>query len=161
MTRRRRGPSWSGVAVAVVVMVVTAGCGGGGQTEAGRGPYTIYVHDDSLLPRGGSDALLGGTLVTRDGCVLLEQGDGAAYPVVWPSGTSIVDDDPFTLELRSGAQLTVGARVSGAGGSHPDYLRSVVEVDIADECRAATGEVRVFNPDEALDAEPTSQDQGA
>lgn len=152
MVRQSSGIPWARAALGVMVVIAVAGCGGGsGQSEVSRGRYTIYVHDDSLLPRGGDDALLQGTLVTRGGCVLLGQGDGAAYPVVWPTGTSIADDDPLTLELRSGQRVTVGESVTGAGGSHQADNQSVVKVDSADECRAETGEVYVFNPDVELD----------
>ena len=147
---RRR---WPCAASAIVLATVLAGCGDGGQSEVTRGPYTIYVHDDSLFPRGGNDALVGGTLITRGGCVLVGDENGAVYPVVWPSGTSIVDDDPLTLELGSGDQLTVGASVSGGGGTidPAEGSGSEVKVDIAQDCRSASGEVVVFNPDADVD----------
>lgn len=135
--------------VAATVVVVLVGCGG--QSEASLGGFTIYVHDASILPRGGSDAIPGGVLETRDGCVLLD-----GMPVVWPSGTSIVDEDPVTLELRSGQRLEVGQRVSGAGGTHPAGSESV-EVDVDAGCLAGAGpngdSVIVFNPDEELTVE--------
>jgi hypothetical protein len=136
--------------LAAVVVVAVAGCGSGGQSEVSRGQYTIYVHHGSLLPRGGADALLEGTLVTTGDCVHLETEAGAAHPVVWPSGTSIADDDPLTLRLGSGEKVTVGERVTGGGGVYDVGNRSVVRVDIAEECRAETGEVHVFNPDAEL-----------
>jgi hypothetical protein len=144
----KRARAW-GALLATGVLVL-AGCGASDQTEVSRGPYTIYIHGDSLLPRGGDDALIQGTVVTRNGCVLLGFGNGAAYPVVWPSGTSIVDDDPLTLRLRSGDQVTVGQTVRSGGGSH-DVASPMVTVDIADECRSATGEVLIFNPDGNID----------
>lgn len=149
---RRR---WLSASLAIVLAAVLAGCGDGGQAEVSRGRYTIYVHDDSLLPRGGDDALISGTLVTRGGCVLVGQENGTAYPVVWPSGTSIVDDDPLTLELGSGDQVTIGASVSGGGGvSDPvEGSAGMVKVDIAQDCRSASGEVIVFNPDADVDVE--------
>jgi len=142
MSPARRGLLGASLAVVVIVL---AGCGTGGQTTISRGSSTIYVHSGSLLPRGGDDALIEGTVVARDGCVLLGIGD-ATYPVVWPSGTSITDDDPLTLRLRSGDEVGVGGTVRGGGGSH-DVDSSMVTVDIADECRSATGEVVIFNPD--------------
>lgn len=140
-----------GVLLAAGVLVL-AGCGASDQTEATRGPYAIYVHGDSLLPRGGDDALIVGTVVTRDGCVLLGSGDGATYPVIWPSGTVITDDDPFTLTLRSGEQVIVGTEVSGGGGSH-NVDSPMVTVDITNECRSVTGEVVIFNPDGDIDVD--------
>lgn len=134
----------------IVALVVLAGCGDG-QSEEVSGEFSIYVHDSSPFSGGGSDALLEGTLVVRDGCVLLDSGE--VRPVVWPMGTSIVDDDPLTLELRSGERLQEGQRVSGGGGSHA-VNSEVVQVDIKAECfrgdRSAGGAVMVFNPDEEL-----------
>ena len=134
----------------LMVPVAFAGCSESGQTTASRGPHTIYVHGDSLLPRGGDDALIEGTVVARDGCVQLGLGNDDTYPVVWPSGTSIADDDPLTLRLRSGGQVTVGQTVRGGGGSH-DVASPMVTVDIAEQCRSTTGEVLIFNPDIDLD----------
>lgn len=147
-TIMKRARVW-GALLATGVLVL-AGCGASDQTEVSRGPYTIYIHGDSLLPRGGDDALIQGTVVTRNGCVLLGFGDGAAYPVIWPSGTVIADDDPLTLTLRSGEQVIVGSEVSGGGGSH-NLDSPMVTVDIADECRSTTGEVLIFNPDGNID----------
>lgn len=138
-----------GASLAVLVIAL-AGCGTGDQTAISRGSSTIYVHGGSLLPRGGDDALIEGTVVARDGCVLLGFGDDATYPVVWPSGTSITDDDPLTLRLQSGDEVGIGATVRGGGGSH-DVDSSRVTVDIAEKCRSATGEVVIFNPDDDID----------
>ena len=130
----------------LVLALALVGCGG--QSEVSGDDYTIFVHGGSLLPRGGEHALIEGTLATRDGCVLLEQeGFDIAYPVVWPSGTSIVREDPLTLELPSGEELAVGQAVSGGGGNH-DSSSGRVEVDIPAECVPETGEVAVFNPDD-------------
>lgn len=134
--------------LAVAAMSVLVGCGGG-QSDQRLGEFTIYVHGGSLLPRAGEDALIEGVLATREGCVLIERDDGDSYPVVWPSGTTIIDDDPLTLELPSGDHLEVGQRVSGGGGSH-DATSERVEVDIDASCLGDAGSVMVFNPDEKL-----------
>lgn len=143
-TISKRARLWGSLLVAGTL--VLSGCGDNGQTAIGRGQYTIYVHRDSILPRGGDDALVGGTVVTRDGCVLLSFGDGSTYPVIWPSGTVITDDDPLALTLRSGEQVVGGSTVSGGGGSY-NVDSPMVTVDIPNECRSVTGEVLIFNPD--------------
>jgi hypothetical protein len=150
MSPARRGLLGASLAVLVIVL---AGCGNGGQTTIGRGSSTIYVHGDSMLPRGGDDALIEGRVVARDGCVLLGFGGDATYPVIWPSGTSIANDDPLTLRLRSGDEVAVGRTVRGGGGSH-DVGSSMVTVDIAEKCRSATGEVMIFNPEGDIDVLP-------
>jgi hypothetical protein len=140
----------------VVVSVLALGLAGcGGQSEVERGEHTIYVHRGSLLPRGGEDALIEGTLVTRDGCVLIDQGGGfdIAFPVIWPSGTSIASEDPLTLRLRSGDELVVGQVVSGGGGYH-DAASDRVQVAIPAACVPETGEVAIFNPGADLTIDP-------
>lgn len=129
----------------LVMSLALASCGG--QSEVSGDGHAIFVHDRSLLPRGGDDALVRGRLVTRGRCVLLEDDEGVdiAYPVIWPSGTSIHSENPFTLRLKSAALITVGAVVSGGGGYH-QASSEIVEVDIPAECVPETGEVAVFNP---------------
>lgn len=141
--------------VAAVSVLALASCGGG-QSQESVGDFTIYVHDTSILPRGGEDSLLEGELVVRDGCALLARDSGERFPVVWPSGTSVGDEDSLTLELASGGRLEVGQRVSGGGGTHPASSERV-GVDIKNECFASEGPdsdlVMVFNPDEELTVE--------
>lgn len=134
--------------LAVVVACGVVACGG--QSEVNRGDYTIFVHGGSLLPRGGDDALVVGTLTTWSGCVLLQmEGFDHAYPVIWPSGTSIAGDDPLTLRLPSGEELTVGQAVSGGGGYY-QATSDQVDVDIPAQCLPESGEVAIFNPDGRL-----------
>jgi hypothetical protein len=134
------------ILLTLALALALVGCGG--QSEVSTDGTTIFVHGASLLPRGGEDALIEGRLVLRDGCVVLEpEGLGLAYPVIWPSGTSIVQVEPLTLELPSGDELAIGQVVSGGGGYH-DAASDRVEVDVPAECVPETGEVAVFNPDE-------------
>lgn len=108
------------------------------------------MHGGSLLPRGGDDALIEGTLAVREGCILLGlPGDPAAYPVVWPSGTSISNEDPLTLDLPGGDELGIGEVVSGGGGVH-HVTSARVEVDIPARCLPGSEEVIVYNPDDDL-----------
>lgn len=137
--------------LAVAVAIVLAGCSGA-QSEQRLGQFSIYVHGDSLLPRGGEDALLEGQLVARDGCVLLGGDPGTASAVIWPSGTSIIEVDPVTLRLPSGEHLKVGQRVSGGGGAH-DVASDRVEIDIDEACLTDSAEVLIFNPDDDLTTE--------
>lgn len=137
------------VMLVLILPLALAGCGG--QSEVAGDDYTIFVHGASLLPSGGTDALVEGKLATRDGCLLLEHLEGfdIAYPVVWPSGTAITTEEPLTLELPSGEELTVGQVVSGGGGYHQASSEHI-EVSIPADCVPETGEVAVFNPDADL-----------
>ena len=130
----------------VLLALALVGCGG--QSEVRGDDYTIFVHGGSLLPRGGMDAEIEGTLTTRGACVLLQSSwSDIAFPVIWPAGTSIVSEHPLTLRLRSGEELTVGQVVSGAGGMLQASWEGV-EVHIPAECLPESGEVAVFNPDD-------------
>jgi hypothetical protein len=121
-------------------------CSGPAQRAVESGEYTIYVHSGSLLPRGGTDAIVGGLLAVRDGCVVLEWPDGSHwYPVIWPSGTRIASTDPFVVRLPSGERLAVGEKVRGSGGY---TRRETLEVDIPTRCLGGTQQVAVFNPDD-------------
>lgn len=132
--------------VGLILALTLVGCGG--QSEMSGDDITIFVHGGSLLARGGTDALVEGTLAARDGCVLLEQRDSdVAYPVIWLAGTSIASEEPLVLELPSGEELAIGQVVSGGGGYHSPSSDQV-EVDIPAECVSDTGEVALFNPDD-------------
>lgn len=128
----------------VVVLVLLTSCGG--QRGVESGDYTIYVQGQSLIPRGGLDAQIEGTLALHDGCVVVESEEtGAWYPVVWPAGTSIASDDPLAIRLPSGVELALGEKVTGSGGYHQPAR---VEADIPQECLPETNEIAVFNPDD-------------
>jgi hypothetical protein len=134
------------LAAGIILVLALVACGGQAMVEGEE--HSIFVHGGSLLPRGGEDAEIRGTLATRNGCVVLEQEDlDVAYPVVWPSGTSIASESPLTLELPSGEHLALGEVVSGGGGYH-DTTSDRVAVEIPAACLPETGEVAVFNPDD-------------
>jgi hypothetical protein len=132
-------------AMLAAMMMVLAGCGGGinGQT-VGDGDLHFFVHGGGLLPRGGQDAEVGGTLTTGDGCVMLDQ-DGNRFPVVWPRGTSVEATDPLVIELPSGEQLREGDQVSGGGG-YP--YADALDIEVPEACLNEWGELAVFNPDD-------------
>lgn len=142
LSRRLGCLTVAAVVLGLVSALALVSCGG--QSEVSGDDYTIFVHRRSLFQGGGLDAQVGGTLATRDGCVLLEGGGDTAYPVVWPSGTSIASEDPLTLELPSGEKLAVGQKVIGGGGVVSSSSGSV-KVDIPAECLPETDKVIVFN----------------
>ncbi|MBA2336947.1 MAG: hypothetical protein H0V96_04185 [Acidimicrobiia bacterium] len=127
-------------------MVLTS-CGGGTHSVE-SGDYTIYVHGSSLLPRGGTDAGIEGTLALRGSCVVLEAGNEVWFPVVWPAGTSIASDDPFVISLPSDQEVAVGEGVSGSGGY---YQPGNLDMDVPQECLPETNEFAVFNPDDEVE----------
>lgn len=134
----------TGVVLAVIAAVLLAACGGVNEQRVGDDNLRFFVHGRTAGGSAGMAAEVVGVLTAADGCVLLEQ-DGTRYPVVWPSGTSVADADPLTVELPSGAELELGDRVRGGGG----YLSAAdVGIEVPDECLNEYGEVAVFNPDD-------------
>lgn len=132
-------------ATLTAMMMVLAGCGGGiDEQTVGDGDLHFFVHGGELLPRGGEDAEVGGTLTTGDGCVMLDQ-DGNRFPVVWPSGTSVEATDPLVIELPSGEQLREGDQVNGGGG-YP--YADTLDIEVPEACLNEWGELAVFNPDD-------------
>jgi hypothetical protein len=96
------------LAIGVIAMLyVTTGRGGGVTVD---GPVVAHDRGWGLGPSSGMDALVGGTLEHRRGCLLL---DGNA--VVWPDGTGW-DPEQQTVRLSDGSPLYVGGAVVGGGG---------------------------------------------
>ena len=128
------------------LLLLTALTSCSGQRIVEQDGYTLYLHRESLLPRGGETAEIGGALVVHEGCVGLESGENYPFiPVVWPAGTSIASTDPFAIRLPSGELLSLGEFVMGGGGFHsPEGLG----LEIPAECLPETNEVAVFNPDD-------------
>ncbi len=82
-------------------------------------------------------------------CVVIRTGS-ATYPVVWPRGTSIAED---SIVMPDATTVRDGAIVEGGGGflqladvNH--VVRASLEIPVA--CRAASGEVAVFNQHERV-----------
>lgn len=132
-------------ATLAVLMVAIAGCGGGiNEQTVGDGDLHFFAHGGGLLPRGGQDAEVGGTLTIGSGCVMLDQ-DGNLFPAVWPSGTSVEGTDPLVVELPSGEQLREGDQVVGGGG-YP--YADTLDIEDPGGCLNEWGEVAMFNPDD-------------
>ena len=128
------------------LMLVGAVSACGGQTVVTEGDVTLLVHKGSLLPRGGTDAVVAGSLVLRNGCVGLVVGD-RVLAVIWPSGTELADVDPLTVRLPSGSLVTEGESVQGTGGfPSPDSPNSDLVIPAA--CELDPDEIAAFNPDD-------------
>ena len=67
---------------------------------------------------GGEDAEVGGVLLLRDGCLVFEYGEDAAFghlPIIWPGGTSW-DAAAEAVVLPDGERVDIGDDVRGGGG---------------------------------------------
>ncbi|MEX2533493.1 MAG: hypothetical protein WD360_05975 [Nitriliruptoraceae bacterium] len=129
--------------VATVMAGLLTACGGVNEQRVGDDDLGFFVHGKTILPSGGMDALVIGTFVTANGCLLLETNE-SKYPVVWPSGTTVVGTDPLVIRLPSGQQVHLGDQLEGGGG----YLKAEqLGIDVAEACVNEYGEIAVFNPD--------------
>ena len=111
-----------------------------------EGDVTLLVHKGSLLPRGGTDAVVTGSLVLSNGCVGLVVGD-RVLAVIWPSGTELADVDPLTVRLPSGSLVIEGESVSGGGG-YPAPDSAGFDMEIPAACELDPDEIAAFNPDD-------------
>jgi hypothetical protein len=105
-----------GAIMAVVLLYFTTGRGGGITID---GPVVAHDRGWGLGPSSGMDAVVGGTLDYRDGCLLLG-GD----VVVWPDGTEW-DAEREAVRLDDGTVLHVGDTVLGGGGMAAEGRRQV------------------------------------
>lgn len=142
------GSTLGRLSAALLLIATLPGCGGG-QSAITRGGVTILVHDGALLPRGGNDALITGALTQRNGCVGLASDDalGGVVPVIWPSGTELVEDAPLSLRLPSGAPVVEGQHVQGAGGYAAPGSTDIT-IEVPEACALDRNEIAVFNPDD-------------
>lgn len=109
--------------VGLVVCVGLTGCAG----------KVIAVGDVSVLvserATSGMDALGGGRLEVVGGCL----GAGGSV-IVWPHGTTVVNDDPLTIDIPDNGTFSLGDQVQVGGGyvlEHPSSERSPEPFDVA------------------------------
>lgn len=97
----------------LVVLFALAGCGGGGSALEHDGVRTFVGPAASA----GTDAQIAGELVVTDGrCLAVETAEGQRYVLVWPDGTSMVDNG---VEVRGAGRILVGDRFAAGGGYGP------------------------------------------
>ncbi|MBS3940262.1 MAG: hypothetical protein KG028_04800 [Actinobacteria bacterium] len=113
------------------------------------GDVRLWAHG---IPGDGSGegAIVSGTLGldVEGSCLFLER-DGQRFPVVWPHGTELLDDDPVRIGLSNGPEVTVGMQLEGGGGSGQAAL---YPFGIPDSCVSSTGEVARFNQQSPIQA---------
>lgn len=113
---------------------------------------SVYI-GDSTEESNFSTAEVHGALVVRSSCVLLQPPDDAAVPVVWPSGTTVVNSGS-KIRLPSGELVSVGDSVTGGG-----EFTSVADTGESRwpgvlGCVSNVGEIAVFNNGEPITVEP-------
>lgn len=95
---------------------------------------------ESARPISLPTALLEGTLVDDDGCLWIED-DVFRWLVLWPSGSSAVEDNGQVVVRSDGNRAAVGTQVSAGGGEYrQDNYNFVVELigeQIPNRCRAS------------------------
>lgn len=102
----------------LVLLFAVAGCGGGGSTLE-RDDVRTFV---GPVTNAGDDARIAGELVVTDGrCLAVETVEGLRYVLVWPDGTSMVENG---VEVRGAGRILVGDRFAAGGGyGEPDAPR--------------------------------------
>jgi hypothetical protein len=109
----------------VLLLFALAGCGGDGEALE-RGGVRTFV---GPATNGGEDAQIAGELVLTDGrCLAVKISDGYVYVLVWPDGTSTVDNG---VDVPGAGRILVGDRFTAGGGSHESTTPSVPQ-----DCRA-------------------------
>jgi hypothetical protein len=144
MTRR------TSVALTCIAPLLATGCLG--DTDESR---PIVVTRPQIEVPGGMAALVRGRLAysVAGRCFTLGGEDGGPYPVVWPAGTTPMDDPFPAVVLADGTVVRQGDAVEGAGGFlQPEDIAAIdgAEPPIPAECRSTTGEVAVFNHSESV-----------
>lgn len=121
------------VAITLVACALFAGCASGERVKASGLIVLIAEPADS-----GDDALLAGKLSDVGGCLGI-----ASYALVWPHGTRVSDEGPFSVTVPGQPPVALGERVEVGGGvlfeaneqKAEDY--SIAGVSIPASCVAA------------------------
>jgi len=109
---------------------VLSACGGAEVVDAGD--VTVLVGERS---GDGMAALLPGRLAVVDGCLGVQSEGDAAYVVVWPHGTEVVDEDPLTISVPDDGEHVLGDELEVGGGESP--LKEPGGIDVEAECPGA------------------------
>lgn len=111
----------------IAVAAPLAGCGGAKDSEADR--LVVRTETATVLvsrPREDSMyALIDGAVAVKDGCLALDDN-----VMIWPPGTTVVREEPLTIEVPGIGRLHVGSHVELGGGYLPD--RDEVPLDELD-----------------------------
>lgn len=132
----------SGVRAWVALAVVTAlmsSCGEDEGSVLNRSETNVLVgaEGDGEEPMAGVG--VGGTVTLVGNCL----GIGRAI-VIWPYGTEIVDEDPFTIDVPDFGEVSVGDSIQGGGDTYVDYLPDGID-EVPSGC--PDDEVFAFYPD--------------
>jgi hypothetical protein len=122
--RRRAGT----VLLTAVAAVSLASCRDPANFVMADGTYVLLAQPGD----GGDAAQISGTVTLIGSCLGID--DAIA---IWPAETTIVDADPFTIQVPDVGEVSVGDTVDGAGGGFsPDDLPDGVVVP--DDCDASS-----------------------
>lgn len=127
-------------------MAAFTGCSDG-QIERTSDGVRIWLHEPGLAS-GGEDAIVAGSVVydSASNCMFLEVG-GARWPVIWPSGAVITEQNPVMLRVGDD-DVMEGDFVEGGGGWHRvDRYEDLIPA----KCHGPDGDVAVFNADSSIE----------
>jgi hypothetical protein len=134
------------LATIMVGALVSTGCGGrpGSEPRSGTAPPGVFFprltqHSDSWPA-----ALASGTLVEKDGCVVLMPGE---MLLIWPHEASAERTSAGTLRITVGEDLVggtgddvqLGGGLLGESEGAVDHAQDLIGEPIPDRCRASGG----------------------
>lgn len=102
-------------------------------------PAGLYVPTYGPL-NAWPTALLEGTLLEEDGCLWIESRD-IRWLVLWPGGSSVVEEGEQIVVRNGGERAVVGSDVSAGGGEygpeHYDFVVGLIGEEVPAACRVA------------------------
>jgi len=130
------------VALALALAFLTTGCDDKAAILHSQGKAVL------VGPSGGGDNNVGygvgGSVSMAGSCVGLAMGS-EHRTVIWPNGTKIVSEDPFTLDVPGVGRVSLGDTLAGGGHDvSPDRLPDGIE-SVPSNCPSA--DLMAFLPD--------------
>lgn len=125
----RRAATVAFLAIGGALTLTACGAVGGGAQVLDSGGKHVLVGPPA---NGGEDAGITGRVTMIGDCL----GIGSAV-AIWPNGTTVVAEDPLTIEVPDLGRVELGDEIEGAGGFH-DPADAPHGVSIPDTCDSKT-----------------------
>jgi hypothetical protein len=105
-------------AAAACLLLAVAGCSNSKTLVSSAGTQVIVGTDDGNNMAGVG---FGGVIDYAGTCLGLRMGGNEeVHTVIWPPGTEITDEDPFTIHVPGLGDVGIGQSIEGGGLSYED-----------------------------------------